>query len=68
MQGSKNKKGTILTPFKEQIKQYLELKIPISSISKIINNQLDNAITYNSFKYFIYHTEELNNQLPSRDL
>ena len=53
--GSKNKKGRVLDPFKDQIKKYLELHLPISSIEKIINNQLDSPITYNSFKYFIKH-------------
>ena len=36
--GSKNKKGRVLDPFKDQIKQYLNLPLPISSIVKIINN------------------------------
>lgn len=57
--GSKNKKGRVLDPFKEQIKHYLELKLPISSITKIINNQLETPISYNAFKYFIHHDEEL---------
>ncbi len=57
--GSKNKKGRVLDPFKDQIKQYLELSLPISSIEKIINNQLDTPITYNSFKYFIRHDADL---------
>lgn len=53
--GSKNKKGRVLDSFKEQIKNYLELKITINAISKIINNQLEKPITYNSFKYFIHN-------------
>jgi len=57
--GSKNKKGRVLDPFKDQIKQYLELHLPISSIEKIINNQLESPITYNSFKYFIKHDDVL---------
>ena len=57
--GSKNKKGRVLDPFKDQIKQYLELPLPFSSIEKIINNQLDTPISYNSFKYFIKHDPEL---------
>ena len=51
--GSKNKKNRILDPFKDQIKQYLELKLTITSISKIINNQLNENISYNSYKYYI---------------
>lgn len=57
--GSKNKKSRVLDPFKDQIKQYLEIKLTIGAIMKIINNQLDKPITYNSFKYFIQHNEEL---------
>jgi DNA invertase Pin-like site-specific DNA recombinase len=57
--GSKNKKSRVLDPFKDQIKQYLEIKLTTSAIVKIINNQLAKPITYNSFKYFIKHNEGL---------
>lgn len=57
--GSKNKKGRVLDPFKDQIKQFLELNLSISSIKKIIDNQLKSPITYNSFKYFIKHDDLL---------
>jgi DNA invertase Pin-like site-specific DNA recombinase len=57
--GTKNKKGRVLDPYIEQIKNYLQLKLPISSIRKIINNQLETPITYNSFKYFVYHDRDL---------
>ena len=46
-------------PFKDQIKQFLDLKLTVRAISKIINNQLPNPITYNAFKYFIQHDEIL---------
>lgn len=36
--GSKNKKSRLLDPFKDQIKQYLDLKLTVRAISKIINN------------------------------
>ena len=58
--GSKNKKGSMLLPFKDQIKEYLDLKLPLSSIAKIINNQLEKPLTYNSFKYFVKH-DKINN-------
>jgi len=57
--GSKNKKGRVLDPFKEQIKEYLEMKIPINSIAKIINKQLEKPVSYNSYKYHIQHDSEL---------
>ncbi|MGD9152678.1 MAG: recombinase family protein [Gammaproteobacteria bacterium] len=51
--GSKNKNGSILTPFNEQIKKYLELGLTISAIQKIINNQLAKPLRYNSFRHHI---------------
>ena len=57
--GSKNRKGRVLDPFKAQIKHYLELQLPLSSITKIVNNQLETPLSYNSFKYFIQHDDEL---------
>lgn len=59
--GSKNKKSRVLDPFKDQIKKYLELKISIHAITKIINHQLEKPLSYNSFRYFIYHDKELSN-------
>ncbi|MFA5859710.1 MAG: recombinase family protein [Elusimicrobiota bacterium] len=35
--GSKNKKSRRLDPYREQIKEFLELKLPLNSIRKIIN-------------------------------
>ena len=57
--GSKNKKARILDPHKAAIKKYLELDVNISDISKIINDELEKPITYNAFKYFIKHDEDL---------
>lgn len=57
--GSKNKKSRVLDTHKEAIKKYLELGVNVSDISKIINDQLEQPITYNAFKYFIEHDEIL---------
>ena len=57
--GSKNKKGRVLDSHKAAIKKYLELGVNVSDISKIINDQLKSPITYNAFKYFIKHDDEL---------
>lgn len=57
--GSKNKKGRVLDKHKEAIKKYLELGVSISAIVKIINSQLEKPISYNAYKYFINHDEEL---------
>lgn len=51
--GSKNKSGLALDPFKEQIKEYVELELPVASIMKIINNQMEEPLSYNTFKNFI---------------
>lgn len=58
--GSKNKNGNVLSPYREPIKQYLQLQLTTSAIQKLINPQLNKAISYNSFKYFIEHDDELN--------
>jgi DNA invertase Pin-like site-specific DNA recombinase len=51
--GSRNRKQRILDPFKLPIQHYLEQRIPIASIAKIINPQLDKPLSYNAYKYFI---------------
>ena len=56
--GSRNK-NRVLDPYLKQIKHYLQMGLNLASIRKIINNQLENAISYNSFKYFVQHDEGL---------
>lgn len=51
--GSRNKKGLILEPFKDQIQAYLQLKLSIRAIQKLINPQLPQTLTYNTYKYFV---------------
>ena len=51
--GSKNKSGLALDPFKEQIKEYVALGLPVASIMKIINNQMEEGVSYNTFKSYI---------------
>lgn len=50
--GSKNKKGRALDPFREQILEYQQMGLPVSSIMKIVNNQLEEKLSYNTFKNF----------------
>lgn len=57
--GSKNKKSRLLDPYKDQIKLYLSIGLTLNAITKIINNQMEKAISYNSFKYYIEHDREL---------
>lgn len=51
--GSQNRKGRALDPFREQIIEYSKLGLPIASVMKIVNNQLDIKLSYNTFKRFI---------------
>jgi len=56
--GSRDKEQ-IRDPFRGQIKEYLELKIPLRRIQRIINPQLKNPITYNSYQCFVRQDREL---------
>lgn len=51
--GSKNKKGRALDPFREQILEYQQMGLPVASIMKIVNNQLEEKLSYNTFKVYI---------------
>ncbi len=56
--GSRNK-VRVLDPYKEQIKQYLALDLDLTSIRELINPLLARPLSYNSFKYYIQHEDEL---------
>lgn len=51
--GSSNKKGRALDPFKDQILNYQRMGLPVASIMKIINNQLEDKLSYNTFKKYL---------------
>ncbi len=51
--GSRNRNGSVLTPFTEQIRAYLRLGLPVGAICKLINPLLEKPATYNAFKYFV---------------
>lgn len=57
-EGSRNK-DRALDPYREQIKSYLQMGLNMASIMKIINNQRERQISYNSFKYFVQHEDDL---------
>lgn len=48
-----------LDPHREQIKAYLQLGLNLAAIRKLINPLLDRPLTYNSFKYFVQHDDQL---------
>ena len=52
--GSQNKKRRALDPFREQILEYQQMGLPVASIMKIVNNQLEEKLSYNTFKKFVY--------------
>lgn len=57
--GSKNKKGRALDNYRADLKRYLELKLSITSIMKIINPQLPRPVSYHTYRYFIQNDDEL---------
>lgn len=57
--GSRNKKGRILDAYHSQIEAYLRLSLPLSSIRKLINQHLEQGLTYNAYKYFVQQNPEL---------
>jgi DNA invertase Pin-like site-specific DNA recombinase len=56
--GSKNRERA-LEPYKEQIREQLQKGLPLASVRKLVNYQLAQPLTYNSFKYFVQHDAEL---------
>lgn len=57
-QGSRNKER-VLDPYRQQILDYLKMGLNLAAIMKIINPQLEQPITYNSYRYFVQHDETL---------
>lgn len=57
--GRKNKSGNVLLPYRNQIQQYLQFKLSLGAIQKLVNPLLEKPISYNSFKYFVEHDNEL---------
>lgn len=55
--GSRNKKQRVLDPFRPVIQHYLSQRVPIASIMKIINLQLERPMSYNSYKYYVQRLE-----------
>lgn len=56
--GSRDKER-VLDPYRGQIKEYLQLSIPLRRIRTIINPQLEKSIAYNSYQYFVRQDPEL---------
>jgi DNA invertase Pin-like site-specific DNA recombinase len=56
--GSRNK-ARVLDPHRQQIKAYLQLKIPLRRIRSLINPQLKQPLSYPSYRYFVRQDTEL---------
>ena len=56
--GSRDKER-VLDLHREQIIEFLELKIPLRRIHSIINKQLDKPISYTAYQYFVKQDPEL---------
>jgi DNA invertase Pin-like site-specific DNA recombinase len=55
--GSRNKKDSILEPYKEQILEYKKMGLPLASILKIIHNQMEYKVSYNGLKRYLLAVE-----------
>jgi DNA invertase Pin-like site-specific DNA recombinase len=56
--GSRDKER-ILDAHRDQIKAYLQLKIPLRRITSMLNPQLDHPIFYEAYRYFVRQDPEL---------
>ncbi|TAL67963.1 MAG: recombinase family protein [Bacteroidetes bacterium] len=57
--GAKNASGSPFDRCKNDIKKHLKLKVPVNSILKIINNQMNQKLSYTALRYYIEHDKEL---------
>ncbi len=56
--GSRNKKR-VLDPHRDEILKYLRKGIDLASVRKLINPELEQPISYTSYKYFVVNDLEL---------
>jgi DNA invertase Pin-like site-specific DNA recombinase len=56
--GSRNKKR-VLDPHRNEILKYLQRGVDLATVRKLINPELEQPISYNSYKYFVEHDPEL---------
>lgn len=63
--GSKNK-DRVLDPFKAEIRDYLTKGLNIAAIMKLINPQLPEPVTYNTYRYYVRNEKELRQVWQSR--
>lgn len=56
--GSRNKKR-VLDPHRNEILNYLQKGIDLASVRKLVNPELEQPLSYNSYKYFVNQDSEL---------
>ncbi len=56
--GSRNKKR-VLDPHRDEILNYLQKGIDLASVRKLVNPELAQPLSYNSYKYFVNQDSEL---------
>jgi DNA invertase Pin-like site-specific DNA recombinase len=56
--GSRNKKRA-LDPHRNEILNYLQKGIDLASVRKLVNPELEQPLSYNSYKYFVHQDLEL---------
>jgi DNA invertase Pin-like site-specific DNA recombinase len=56
--GSRDKHH-VLDPYRDRIRELLELKMPLLRISSILNEQMEKPVSYNSYQYFVRQDPEL---------
>jgi DNA invertase Pin-like site-specific DNA recombinase len=56
--GSRDKHRA-LDPYREQIRYYLQLQLPLRRIHSNINPQLEKPLSYSAYRYFVRQDEEL---------
>ena len=57
--GARNKAARKLDAYKDQIEKYLKMGLSISAVRKIINSQLEKALSYSAYVFFIKRDGEL---------
>jgi len=57
--GAKNSSGSPFDICKNEIKKHLKLGVPVNSILKIINSQVEHKLSYSALRYYIEHDNDL---------
>ena len=56
--GSRDK-HRVLDPYRDTIKEHLQMRVPLPRIQDIVNPQLAKPISYNAYRYFVMQDTEL---------